>query len=745
MELSQYFEPKREYRPFYSGGGGSISEDGLLVTASNEDRVAVTDIESGERVGAELEVEDTVTSVGISPDGRYVVAFGRSSLMVVYEREGTEGFKVLKKISRAHSSPVIVCAMDPTSSLVATGGAEGGVKVWDLRGGHMTHSFTGHGGVVSALAFHCQGTDLRLASGSEDTKIRLWNLARSKCTAVLDGHVSVVRGLEFSRDGRRLVSGGRDKVVNVWEGTRLVKTVPVKESIETVGGIDDDTVYTAGADGVVRTWRLSTGERVAESGITEGDSSIIEVIRHAGLLYALYTDQTIAALDATTLEVARRIAGTHGEVIDCSWLDDERLALATNSSPEIRVVRKNHNMVDYAVLAGHTDIVIALDRSQDGRLLASAGKDQVARLWDTESGRLRQTFSGHAGSIGAVAVPKHAPKPQWLLTGSQDLTVKRWSVARGVADYTRKAHDKDINAIDVSPDGRLFATASQDRTIKVWDAASGDVLGILRGHRRGVWTVKFSPFDRDVLISGSGDKTVKLWSLRTMACERTFEGHSNSVLKVAVLSEGRQVASAAGDGLIKVWDAQSGECSCTLDNHEDKVWSLAVRGQELISGGGDSVITIWQDVTEQRHHEEAQEREREVEKDQEFENLVRNGNYKQAVLIGLDSLNHPLRLLRVFNQMSDQEIADLVRDLDPENVGKLLTRTRDWNTRAKTSRISQRIIYHILQTHPINSLLALPGIIKTIDALLPYSARHYSKLENTIQDGYLLDYVIEGA
>ncbi|KAA8912372.1 hypothetical protein TRICI_003489 [Trichomonascus ciferrii] len=754
MELSRYFEPKRVYRPFYSNGVAGISENGLLVTASGEDRVAVTDIETGDRVGAELELEDTVTSVGISPDGRYVVACGRSSLMVLYERDDEEeGFKVLKKIARAHSSPVIVCAMDPTSSLVATGGAEGGVKVWDLRGGHMTHSFTGHGGVVSALAFFCRGTDLRLASGSEDTKIRLWNLARAKCTAVLDGHVSVVRGLEFSADGRRLVSAGRDRVVNVWEGTKLVKTIPVKESIEAVSLLldDDDCVYTGGEEGVVRRWRVSTGEKELESeeGVSEGgDSSVVAMVRHSGALYAMFSDQTIAVLDAQTLQVDRRIAGTHGEIVDCCYLGEsgDRLALATNSSPDIRLVSTARNMVDYDVLAGeHTDIVVALDCSRDGRLLLSAGKDRVARLWDIEKRAAVQQFRGHAGSVGAVGVPKHVTSPTWVVTGSQDLTVKRWSVARGTAEWTRRAHDKDINAIDVSRDGRFFATASQDRTVKVWDAGSGEVVGILRGHRRGVWTVRFSTFNDDTLVTGSGDKTVKLWSLRSMACVRTFEGHANSVLKVGILSEGRQIASAAGDGLVKVWDAQTGECSCTLDNHEDKVWSLAVRGQELISGGGDSVITVWTDVTAQKEQEEAQAHEREVEQDQEFENLVRQGKYKAAVLIGLESLNHPLRLLRVFNQMSDAEMRALMEELEPDHVSKLLLRVRDWNTRTKSSRISQRIIYHILQTHSIDELLALPGIMKTVDALLPYSNRHYSKLENIIEDGYLVDYVIEGA
>lgn len=152
--------------------------------------------------------------------------------------------------------------------------------------------------------------------------------------------------------------------------------------------------------------------------------------------------------------------------------------------------------------------------------------------------------------------------------------------------FTRKAHDKDINAIDVSADDELFASASQDRTVKIWSVEEGEVLGVLRGHRRGVWSVKFAPSTITaavvggvegakggrMVVTGSGDKTVKLWSLTDYSCLKTFEGHTNSVLKTVWLSGGLQVGSAGGDGLVKVWDVKSGECNTTLDNHEDKVF-----------------------------------------------------------------------------------------------------------------------------------------------------------------------------
>lgn len=158
---------------------------------------------------------------------------------------------------------------------------------------------------------------------------------------------------------------------------------------------------------------------------------------------------------------------------------------------------------------------------------------------------------------------------------------------------TQKAHDKDINALDVSPNDLLVASGSQDRTAKVFSivysssssaGARGELklLGTCKGHKRGVWSVRFAKAER-VLATGSGDRTVRLWGLEDFSCLRVLEGHSNSVLRVDWLSppaEGRthgqgpeQRVSSASDGLVKVWDTRQEECVATLDGHEDKVRS----------------------------------------------------------------------------------------------------------------------------------------------------------------------------
>lgn len=220
----------------------------------------------------------------------------------------------IRTIARAHDSPVHVCQADPTSTYLASGSADGVVKVWDIHRGFVTHIFKGHGGVVSALAFHfpddassLRVPAMRLVTASVDTRIRIFNLTShasisstgGKPEAILEGHVSVPRGLDVSQDGRWLISAGRDSVALLWNLSGkdsssqslqkksemfpmrpvLEKTVPVLERVEAVGFLPTEQkipvsirktaglrFYTGGSKGVIKIWDGQSGEVLWRSG-----------------------------------------------------------------------------------------------------------------------------------------------------------------------------------------------------------------------------------------------------------------------------------------------------------------------------------------------------------------------------------------------------------------------------------------------------------------------------------------------
>jgi U3 small nucleolar RNA-associated protein 13 len=73
---------------------------------------------------------------------------------------------------------------------------------------------------------------------------------------------------------------------------------------------------------------------------------------------------------------------------------------------------------------------------------------------------------------------------------------------------------------------------------------------------------------------------IKIWSLNDFSCLKTFEGHTNTVLKVSFITHGMQLISASSDGLLKLWTVKTNECVNTFDAHEDKIWALTVKKDE---------------------------------------------------------------------------------------------------------------------------------------------------------------------
>lgn len=83
------------------------------------------------------------------------------------------------------------------------------------------------------------------------------------------------------------------------------------------------------------------------------------------------------------------------------------------------------------------------------------------------------------------------------------------------------------------------------------------------------------------------------------------------MLRVDFLTSGMQLVSSGSDGLLKIWTIKTNECDTTLDNHTEKVWALAVRKDQkfIASGGADSVVNFWEDVTREEQEEELREKE----------------------------------------------------------------------------------------------------------------------------------------
>ena len=159
---------------------------------------------------------------------------------------------------------------------------------------------------------------------------------------------------------------------------------------------------------------------------------------------------------------------------------------------------------------------------------------------------------------------------------------------------TFEERTNEVTSVSFSADGRYAVSGSQDKTLKLWDVKSGECPRTFEGHTETVTSVTFSVDDRFVL-SGSEDKTLKLWDTRSGECQRTFEGHTERVNSVSFSTDGRHALSGSLDKTLKLWDVKSGECLRTFEGHTDWVYSVSISadGCYALSGSRDKTLKLW--------------------------------------------------------------------------------------------------------------------------------------------------------
>lgn len=781
-----------DIEPIYVGGtSASISTSNgelLLATPLNED-VIITNLDTNEIIYKIPGDGEVITNLTITPDGSYLAMISQSQLLRIFDLNKGSVIKNFKL-----PSPVYISSVDSTSSLFAFGGSDGVITVWDIENGYVTHSLKGHGTTICSLTFHGElnSQDWRLASGDTMGTVKIWDLVKRRCIHTLKDHNTAVRGVGFDQDGDLFISGGRDNVVIIYntKNFKTINTFPINEQIEAAGFVslidDRQYFYTGGLENVLKIWDIKSGEMIGRSPIplkTNEELLIIDVIKlYNNNLYLVISDQTLIELDLQELTpghghghgqddeivefpIVKRIAGNQGIIADIKYVGPEfnLLAMATNS-PALRIV-DIEKPLELRVYEGHTDILNAVDVSTDGKWIATASKDNEARLWRW-NGELQDfepfaRFQGHAGAITAISLSKSQNEPKFLVTGSTDLTIKKWKIPNTpnsivkTSEYTRRAHDKDINSIDVSPNDEYFATASYDKLGKVWQTDSGETIGVLKGHKRGLWDINFYKFDK-LIVTGSGDKTIKVWSLLDFSCKKTLEGHTNSVQRVKFFNrEHPQLLSCGADGLIKLWDYKQGEIIKSLDNHDQRIWAMDLKndGEYFTTADADGKLSFWTDNTEEEvKFKELQAKEK-IEQEQSLSNYIKNKDWSNAFLLAL-TLDHSMRLYNVIkssietNEDKDSIIGSFSLEntislLDDGQLVKLFKKIRDWNVNFKFFEISQKLLNVVLNNFAVDKLTEVPGLMKIMESIIPYNERHYNRIEEMVEQTYVLDYTVE--
>jgi WD40 repeat protein/serine/threonine protein kinase len=457
-------------------------------------------------------------------------------------------------------------------------------------------TFRGHTTSVNSVALSPDGK--RIVSGGGDNTVRVWDVDTGQNTLTLKGHTDVVDRVALSVDGKRIVSASEDKTVKAWDADTGQNTLTLRGHTGAVNGVafspDGKRIVSASSDKTIKVWDAVTGDQIRTlKGHTDGVSSVA-VSPDGKRIVSCSMDKTMKVWDAATGDEIRTLKDT-AEVFGLALSANGKriVSCSLGRTAQLWDVDTGQNIL---TLKGHNDTIISLALSVDGKRIISGCADGTVKVWDAATGQELRTLKGHTFYVTGVAV---SPDGKRIVSCSADKTIKVWD-ATGAEETPPLKPPADVNfGMALGPDGKRIVNGRRDGTVKVWDASSGQETLTLKGHTGPVIIVAFSA-DGNRIVS-SDDKTVKVWDAATGQETLTLKGHTSPVRSVALSLDQQRVVSVSADGTVKVGDRARGEETRSLQGYErspqskDHVTCVALSPDATLVVGGtnDGMVKVW--------------------------------------------------------------------------------------------------------------------------------------------------------
>jgi len=548
-----------------------------------------------------------------------------------------------------HRGPVTALAFDPSGQVLATGGADTVIRLWSVADGSLTGELPGIGEGVSALAYAPAGSAdaVLLASGGAEGTVVVWDTEAREQTDARQVSETPIVGLVFSGDGATVATISEDEVVGLW-------SVPALDELGafagegTTDGVavaftpDGTNAIVAAGDGTAVVWDLVEGEELRVVGTDVDDATTLALNADGTELAMRHDEDLTVSVWALTTDIASASLVGHADQVTVAAFAPNRAVLATAAL--------DHALRLWDLDAASQDVTLTSTVTAQTGLAFGAGVLATAaggEIWVWDPGSRARTFRLDARTNQVTALA-FGPDGTTLITGSEDGVVLLCDLGtdadtenadRGKADTENTENTENADAenaaepadlagrdedgasssrrraldnlcdntwftgVAIDPGGRLAAAVGQDRVLRLWDLEADKPprrIGVGGGDpRSGLgWpnAVAFLP-DGSRIVVGSDDGAVRSWDVRSGREKDSYLGHVDGITSIAVAEteRGDLLASGCRDGSARIWTVRGGKELLALDAHDAPVNAVAFApdADVLATASADGTAALW--------------------------------------------------------------------------------------------------------------------------------------------------------
>ena len=435
--------------------------------------------------------------IAFSPECSRAISLIDGNTLALWDAETWDQVTTLK----AHNNPVCICEFSPDGSRILSGSRGGTLQIWDSSTGCELSVLEDHTGCLYSAAFSPDGQ--HVVAAGEDLALRLWEMESAQQTGYFAGHASGHRpGFEgsypangvysvaFSPDGNKIVSGGGDWTIKIWDSHAYSKMIPANGHDGWVSNIaispDGKRVVSAGSDGFIKHWDANAGSLIS----TSNGGGPLAFSPDGKRLISSRHDSDPELLDAET-----------GQVIAVLAAKNHRVGVVAFSPDGTKIASGSF---DYRDLPG----------AGPGLFMQAAlsGEPVTLIVWDSETGRALRNLSFGSSVVSLAFSPGNT---RIASTGSEFAV---WDAATGEKVMSLvEGSALDNSCAAFSPNGNCIVFGSWDGALTLWDALTGTKVGAIAGHLAGVRGIMWCP-NGSHIVSISDDATLRFWDAEEGIC-----------------------------------------------------------------------------------------------------------------------------------------------------------------------------------------------------------------------------------